>query len=110
MRVGNFPFFVFGAAFWGKNDVFRRLYGQKNLWLQDCQSLGQEFFGRGGGIEDVRGGFTIERFAGGEHFGYLFRNGFPGKCGALRGVGIGLQEKIIEIFKYTAKNALPYFE
>ena len=91
MRVGNFPFFVFGAAFWGKNDVFRRLYGQKNLWLQDCQSLGQEFFGRGGGIEDVRGGFTIERFAGGEHFGYLFRNGFPGKCGALRGVGVGLQ-------------------
>ena len=30
-------------------------------------------------------------FAGGEHFGYLFRNGFPGKCGALRGVGVGLQ-------------------
>mgnify|MGYP006958035445 FL=1 len=91
MRVVKFPFPVFGAAFWGKNDVFRRLYGQKNLWLQDCQSLGQEFFGRGGGIEDVRGGFTIERFAGGEHFGHLFRNGFSGKCGALRGVGIGLQ-------------------
>ena len=31
MRVVKFPFPVFGAAFWGKNDVFRRLYGQKNL-------------------------------------------------------------------------------
>lgn len=40
MREGKLPFSGFGAAFLGKNDAFRRLYGQKNLWLQDCQSLG----------------------------------------------------------------------
>ena len=47
---GKFSFSRFRSRFWGKNDVFRRLYGQKNLWLQDCQSLGQEFFGRGGAL------------------------------------------------------------
>ena len=89
MRVGN-SLFSFSEPLLGKERRLPKAVWAKNLWLQDCQSLGQEFFGRGGGIEDVRGGFTIERFAGGEHFGYLFRNGFPGKCGALRGVGVGL--------------------
>lgn len=45
MRVGNFPFFVFGAAFWGKNDVFRRLYGQKTYGFRIARASAKSSLG-----------------------------------------------------------------
>lgn len=77
MQEGNLPFSGFRPAFGERTTSSGEDCMGKNLWLPGLPEPRQEFFGRGGGIEDVRGGFTIEGFAGGEHFGHLFRNGFP---------------------------------
>ncbi len=54
MRVGN-SLFSFSEPLFGERTTSSEVYGKKTYGFQDCQSLGQEFFGRGGGIEDVRG-------------------------------------------------------
>ena len=42
---GKFPFFVFGAAFGGKNDVFRRLYGQKTYGFRIARASAKSSLG-----------------------------------------------------------------